>query len=80
MANAIIKPPLLRFKETDIRVSDRGEYVEFTVGNGTLTMQYEDALKISQMLRVHAKRAKRRAGDNSRHWSAVAVLEDLETK
>jgi hypothetical protein len=40
-------------------------------------MHYEDALKVSQWLRVRAKEAKKRAGDVSRHWSVVGTLEDL---
>lgn len=72
----INRPPLL--KQENVRVGDEGEMVTFTVGNSTLTMHYESALQISQMLRVHAKRAKRRAGDVSRHWSAVGVLEGIK--
>ena len=72
---AIVRPPV--FLPEEVRVSDAGEHVEFAVGNGVLTMHYEAALKISQMLRLHAKRAKRRAGDLGRHWSAVALLDDV---
>ena len=74
--NVIIKPPT--FRDEDVAVSDVGENVELRIGNSVLTFPYEDALRFSQMLRVHAKRAKRRAGDVSRHWSAVAMLEDLK--
>ena len=42
------------------------------------TLGPEDALRFAQMLRVHAKKAKRRAGDVSRHWSAVGTLDDLK--
>ena len=76
MPNAIIKPSLFRSEE--LAISDRGEYVEVRIGNSTLTFPYEDALRFSQLVRVHAKRAKRRAGDTSRHWSAIAVLEDAD--
>jgi hypothetical protein len=41
-------------------------------------MHYETALKVSQLLRVHAKKAKRRAGDVSRHWSVIGMLEGLK--
>ena len=43
-----------------------------------LTMPYETALQLSQWMRVRAKECKRIAGDMSRHWSAVGVLEDLK--
>jgi hypothetical protein len=72
---AIIRPPVL--EQTGVRFFDEGEYAGFTIGNSTLRMSYADALRFSQMLRVHAKKAKRRAGDVSRHWSALATLEDL---
>lgn len=72
----INRPPA--FRTEDVRVTDEGAHVKFTVGNSTLTMHYEDALRISQMIRVHAKRAKKRAGDVSRHWSAVGVLEGIK--
>ncbi len=74
--NLIVRPPLLT-AET-VKVSDEGELVAITVGNNTLRMSYADGLRLSQMLRVHAKRAKRRAGDVGRHWSAVGNLEDLK--
>lgn len=57
-------------------VSDEGEVVVFKVGNSELRMHYESALQISQLIRCHAKRAKDRAGDKSRHWSAIANLHD----
>lgn len=76
MAPAIhTKPPLLTPQR--IAVEAQGEHVLMHVGNSTLTMHYEDALKISQWIRVRAKEAKRLAGDMSRHWSVIAVLEDL---
>lgn len=73
MPNVIIKPPTFRIEE--IVVSDVGEHVEVRIGNSVLTLQYEGALRLSQMIRVHAKAAKRRAGDLNRHWSAIAILE-----
>lgn len=55
---------------------DEGEQAGFRIGNSELRLSYEDALRFSQMLRVHAKRAKRTAGDVSRHWSAIGVLNE----
>lgn len=72
----IARPPIFRSEE--IAVGDVGENVEVRIGNDTLTLPYADALRLSQMIRVHAKRAKRRAGDQSRHWSAVALLEGIK--
>ena len=74
--SAIIRPPTL--EQTGVKFFDEGEFAGFTIGNSTLRMSYADALRFSQMLRVHAKRAKRTAGDNSRHWSVVADLEGLK--
>jgi len=59
--------------------TDGGEIVVMTIGNVEVKLPYETALQLSQWLRVRGKEAKRRAGDMSRHWSAVGVLEDLKT-
>ena len=59
-------------------VQAEGELVAIQIGNTTLRMGYEDALKFSQWIRVRAKQAKRFAGDTSRHWSTIAVLDGLE--
>lgn len=61
-----------------IAVDTEGDLVTLTVGNSTLKMPYETALQLSQWLRVRGKEAKRRAGDMSRHWSAIAVLDGLK--
>lgn len=61
-----------------IAVSSEGELVVITIGNSDIRMHYEAALQLSQWVRVRAKEAKRRAGDQSRHWSAVAVLEGIK--
>lgn len=75
MTVAIHTPaPLLTRQQ--VTVTSEGENVLVQIGNSTLTLHYESALQISQWIRVRAKEAKRRAGDVSRHWSAIAVLED----
>ncbi len=61
-----------------INVDDAGESVTVMFGNAKVTMHYETALKVSQLMRVHAKKAKRRAGDMSRHWSAIGILETVK--
>ena len=73
--NVIVKPPVLELQR--VSVGCAGEMVTITVGNSTLTLHYADALKLSQFVRVRAKQAKKWAGDQSRHWSAVAVLDGL---
>lgn len=71
----IVRPPVL--DQQRVVFFDEGEHAGFRIGNSELRLGYEDALRFAQMLRVHAKRAKRRAGDNARHWSAVATLEGV---
>lgn len=71
----VVKPSLLTPQH--VAVNTEGELVTITVGNSTLKLHYESALKLSQWIRVRAKEAKRRAGDQSRHWSVVAVLDGL---
>ena len=67
--------PLLARQRID--VTDVGDTVQIKIGNATLTLHYETALQLSQMVRLRAKAAKRRAGDMSRHWSAVGQLEGV---
>lgn len=76
MPNIIIHPPV--FHQEEIIVADEGEHVLVKIGNSELRFPYEDALKIAQLIRIHAKRAKRLAGDNSRHWSAIASIENMK--
>jgi hypothetical protein len=71
-----INSPLLSRQR--IAVSARGDLVRLTIGNAHIDMPYETALQLSQWLRVRGKEAKRRAGDMSRHWSALAVLDGLK--
>lgn len=75
--NAIVKPPILT--QQQVRVESRGDLVMIHIGNSTLTMGYEDALKLSNWIRVRAKESKRRVGDVSRHWSVIGVLDDIKT-
>lgn len=74
--NVIVRPSMLTPQQ--IAVSSEGELVAIQVGNSTLRLHYEDALKVSQWIRVRAKEAKRRAGDVSRHWSSLGILEDFK--
>lgn len=74
--NIIVKPSLVTPQQ--VAVGTEGELVTVTIGNSTLKLHYESALKLSQWLRVRAKEAKRRCGDVSRHWSVVATLDGLK--
>lgn len=83
MSGPLINPstvgsPLLSRQRISVD-TDGGEIVVMTIGNVEVKLPYETALQLSQWLRVRGKEAKRRAGDMSRHWSAVGVLEDLKT-
>lgn len=73
--NLIVKPAVMR--QENVSVESEGELVVMRFGNSELKMHYEDALKFSQWIRVRAKEAKRRAGDVSRHWSAIAIIEGV---
>ena len=57
-------------------VKDDGDTVRIEFGNTVVKMHYEDALWLSQAVRVRAKAAKRAAGDLRRHWSVIGVLTD----
>ncbi len=70
-----VNSPLLSRQR--ISVEARGDLVRLSVGNADIDMPYETAIQLSQWLRVRGKEAKRRAGDMSRHWSAVAILDGL---
>ena len=67
--------PLLSRQRMEVEA--RGDLVRLTIGNAHIDMPYETAIQLSQWLRVRGKEAKRRAGDMSRHWSAIALLDGL---
>lgn len=71
---AIVNKALL--KREHLAVSAEGDLVVMQLGNVTLKLGYEDALQLSQWIRVRAKEAKRTAGDTSRHWSLIGQLHD----
>lgn len=66
-------------RATSIEVRQHGELVEIQVGSQVMRMGYEDALKLSQWIRLRAKQAKQFAGDTKRDWSVVAAIDPLET-
>jgi len=67
--------PLLSKQRMSVAIE--GDLVKLTIGNSDIRMPYEAALQLSQWLRVRGKEAKRNAGDVSRHWSAVGLIESL---
>ena len=71
-----VKRPIV--KATTVAVSAELDQVVLKIGSSEMRFHYEDALALSQWLRVRAKQAKAFAGDHSRHWSALGVLTDAE--
>lgn len=71
-----ITPSLLEALRMEI--GHLGEVVYFEIGNHKLEMDYPTAIKLSSLLRVHAKQAKKFAGDASKHWTSECVLTDAE--
>ena len=61
-----------------IKVSDIGAEVELQIGSQSIRMSYENALQLSAWLRLHAKNAKRFAGDTSRRWHAIADIANIQ--
>ena len=61
-----------------IAVSSEGDRVVLQLGNVEVKFGYEDALLLSQWIRLRAKESKRRAGDQSRHWSVIGQLHDAQ--
>lgn len=76
MVDIIKRTELL--KPSAVSVSDEGVLVAVNIAGQTIRMGYEDALRLSTWIRVHAKKAKARAGDNSRHWSVIGNLEAVD--
>lgn len=63
-------------KRERVAVSSEHDRVVIQLGNVVVKLGYEDALQLSQWIRFRAKEAKRFAGDQSRHWSAIGQLTD----
>lgn len=74
--NLVTKKSLL--SPHKVAVDYHGEIVRIKIGNSTLELHYEAALKLSQWIRIRAKQCKKEAGDMSRHWSVIGTLEGLK--
>jgi len=55
-----------------------GPLVVLCIGNAELKMPYETALQLSTWMRVRGKEAKHNAGDESRHWTVIGNLAQVE--
>jgi hypothetical protein len=69
----ILKRPSV-INPSRVSVSAEGDRVVLEINGTRMVMPYENAITLSQWLRVRGKEAKRNAGDQSRHWHAVALL------
>lgn len=74
----IVTSPTALLSKQRIAVETEGELVKLHIGNYTLTLPYETAIQLSTWLRVRGKEAKRNAGDKSRHWTVIGVLDGLK--
>jgi hypothetical protein len=65
-------------QNVSMSVGTEYDMVVLKIGNAEMSMPYEQALKLSQWLRVRAKQAKKFAGDTSRHWSVIGTASYYE--
>lgn len=68
-----VKPKLREYRRSD--VSSQGRMVLVLIGTNTVSLHFQDALKIAQWLRVRAKEARNTAGD-TRHWSEIGSVDE----
>lgn len=73
------RSPSALLQKQRISVETMGELVRLSIGNTHIDMPYETAIQLSTWLRVRGKQAKRNAGDLSRHWSAIGILEGIDS-
>lgn len=67
--------PLLQRQRLSVEAI--GDTVRLTIGNTHIDMPYETAIQLSTWMRVRGKEAKRAAGDSSRHWTAIGILDGI---
>jgi len=72
------RSPKTVLQDTRVQVSDVGDLVRVEFGSTVIDIPYETAFQISGWMRVHAKRAKATAGDTSRNWRTLAILDGLK--
>ena len=67
----------MKLTRSNIRVRANGELVEMELGNGVkVEMGPELAFQVAQLLRLHAKDAKRKAAIFSKLCSSLGILGD----
>lgn len=71
-----IGPSLL--ESMQMKVWHEFDCVKVEIGGHVLTMEYPTAVKMAQMVRTHAKQAKKFAGDASKALHTESVLTDAE--
>ena len=67
-----IKPQVKTWHREDVKLE--GRLVAIKIGPHTMRLHFENALQLSQWLRIRAKESQRTAGD-TRHWSEVTSEE-----
>ena len=72
----VIAPSLV--ESLRMEIGHVGTQVYLQIGNHKLDLDYPSAIKVSSLLRVHAKQAKKFAGDGTKHWTSESVLTDAE--
>jgi hypothetical protein len=72
----VIGPTLL--ESQNMIVFHEMDTVVFEIGHHRCAMDYPTAIKLSALLRTHAKQAKKFAGDHSKHWTSESILTDAE--
>lgn len=74
--NMVIAPSLVQSMKAEI--GHIGTMVYMDIGGRRLEIDYPTAIKFSSLLRIHAKQAKKFAGDAAKHWTSESVLTDAE--
>jgi hypothetical protein len=68
------RPPSLVMSQQVVEVKSENDLVVFSIGNTDLKFHYEQAFKISKLMREVAKTTKRVNGDSSRTMSCIGSL------
>lgn len=76
--NVVRKRDLLTPQRIAVRAE--GELVVFSVGSTEMKMDHMTAFQVAAWLRLHANRAKRAAGDQSRLVTCIGHLSDANER
>lgn len=69
-------PTIVESQRVEIGHDMDSVYLE--IGGHRMTMNHVDALKLSAMIKLHGKQAKKFARDTSRIWTNASLLTDAE--